>query len=243
MPNRFIEEKTSFDDTNHSAPAEIRKIRSFIRRQGRITAGQQQALDEHWDKYCLAPDADCRFGDIFGREAPVIVEIGFGNGISLAEMAAANPQNDYIGIEVHKPGVGHLIMQLEKRQLSNVRIYYHDAIEILERCIPGNSLDGVHLFFPDPWPKKRHHKRRIVKPEFIELVTAKLKPGGYFHCATDWRNYAEQMLRVLANAKGLHNTDAEGGYSERPAYRPLTKFENRGLRLGHGVWDLIFLKD
>lgn len=219
------------------------KIRSFSRRQGRITAGQQQALTDFWDKYGLEPGIECRFSEIFGREAPVIVEIGFGNGDSLADMAEANPDCDYIGIEVHRPGVGHLIIQLEARELSNVRIFCHDAVEILARSIPDQSLEGVHLFFPDPWPKKRHHKRRIVKPLFVNLVTTKLTRGGYFHCATDWENYAKHMLAVLSNAPDLNNAEAGGGFSERPSYRPLTKFENRGLRLGHGVWDLIFKKN
>ncbi len=221
----------------------VGKIRSFSRRQGRITAGQQQALSDFWDKYGLEPDIECRFNEIFGREAPVIVEIGFGNGDSLAEMAEANPDFNYIGIEVHRPGVGHLIMQLEARELSNVRIFCHDAVEILARSIPDQSLTGVHLFFPDPWPKKRHHKRRIINPAFVNLVTAKLARDSYFHCATDWENYAKHMLAALSNAPSLRNTNADGGYSERPSYRPLTKFENRGLRLGHGVWDLIFRKN
>lgn len=242
MPNRSIDASAALDDAHRPAPGEPRKIRSFIRRQGRLTTGQQQAITDYWDTYCLAPDKSCNFAEIFGRTAPVILEIGFGNGESLAAIAAANPQNDYIGIEVHRPGVGHLLLLLEQRGLTNVRIFCHDAVEILEHWLPDASLSGVHLFFPDPWPKKRHHKRRIVQPAFLESVTAKLIEGGYFHCATDWQNYAEHMLTVLSSAPGLCNRAADGGYSERPAYRPLTKFEQRGLRLGHGVWDLIFLK-
>lgn len=218
------------------------RIRSFIRRQGRITQGQQLALDNHWDKYCLAPDADYDFNQVFGRSAPLIVEIGFGTGDSLAKMAAANPENDYIGIEVHRPGVGHLMMLLDQQGLTNVRIYCHDAIEIIERKITDNSLAGVHLFFPDPWPKKKHHKRRIVRPSFVELLTRKLQPGGYFHAATDWQNYAEHMLEILSAGTGIGNASPTGDYCERPEYRPLTRFEQRGLRLGHGVWDLIFTK-
>ena len=170
------------------------RIRSFIRRQGRITQGQQLALDNHWGKYCLDPNADYDFNKVFAREAPLIVEIGFGTGDSLAKMAAANPENNYIGIEVHRPGVGHLMLLLQQQDLSNVRIYCHDAIEIIERKILDNSLTGVHLFFPDPWPKKKHHKRRIVRPDFVELLVRKLLPDGYFHAATDWENYAENML-------------------------------------------------
>jgi len=179
---------------------------------------------------------------VFGRVAPIIVEIGFGNGDSLAKMAAANPDTDYIGIEVHRPGVGHLMMLLDLQGLTNVRIYCHDAIDILEHKLPDASLTGVHLFFPDPWPKKKHHKRRIVRPSFITLLLKKLKVGGYFHAATDWENYAENMLEVLSADAGLLNSSETGDYCPRPEYRPLTKFEQRGLRLGHGVWDLIFTK-
>jgi tRNA (guanine-N7-)-methyltransferase len=218
------------------------RIRSFIRRQGRITQGQQLALDNHWHNYCLDPNADYDFHQVFGRAAPLIVEIGFGAGDSLAKMAAANPENDYIGIEVHKPGVGHLMLLLDQQNITNVRIYCHDAIDIMEHKIKDNSLAGVHLFFPDPWPKKKHHKRRIVRPSFVELLTRKLQPDGYFHAATDWENYAENMLEVLSEGVGLSNASASGDYCERPEYRPLTKFEQRGIRLGHGVWDLIFRK-
>ncbi|MCK9634881.1 MAG: tRNA (guanosine(46)-N7)-methyltransferase TrmB [Methylobacter tundripaludum] len=218
------------------------RIRSFIRRQGRITQGQQLALECHWDKYCLDPAVDYDFSQVFGRTAPLIVEIGFGTGDSLAKMAAANPENDYIGIEVHRPGVGHLMLLLDQQGLTNVRIYCHDAIEIIECKIADNSLAGVHLFFPDPWPKKKHHKRRIVRPSFVDLLVRKLQPGGYFHAATDWQNYAEHMLEILSAGAGLGNTSPTGDYCERPEYRPLTRFEQRGLRLGHGVWDLIFKK-
>ena len=219
------------------------RIRSFIRRQGRLTPGQQLALDNYWDKYCLNPNADYDFSQVFGRNAPLFVEIGFGNGESLARMAATNPDKDYIGIEVHRPGVGHLLMLLNQQDLNNVRIYCHDAIDIMEHKIADNSLAGVHLFFPDPWPKKKHHKRRIVRPGFVDLLVRKLKPGGYFHAATDWENYAEAMLAILSESSGLRNTSPTSDYCSCPAYRPLTKFEQRGLRLGHGVWDLIFIKE
>ncbi|MGZ8136199.1 MAG: tRNA (guanosine(46)-N7)-methyltransferase TrmB [Methylococcaceae bacterium] len=216
------------------------RIRSFIRRQGRITQAQQYALDNHWTTYCLDPEADYNFAEVFGRDAPLCVEIGFGNGESLAKMAAANPDKDYIGIEVHRPGVGHLLMLLDQQGLTNVRIYCHDAIEILEHKIADNSLAAVHLFFPDPWPKKKHHKRRIVQSVFTRLLANKLKPGGYFHAATDWQNYAQSMLEVLSAEPCLYNASNAFDYCERPEYRPLTKFEQRGIRLGHGVWDLIF---
>ena len=218
------------------------RIRSFIRRQGRLTPGQEVALDQHWSQYGLEPELDYDFSQVFGRQAPLIVEIGFGNGDSLAKMAAANPDHDYIGIEVHKPGVGHLLILLTEQGLTNVRVYCHDAIEILEQKLPDHSLAGLHLFFPDPWHKKKHHKRRIVRPSFVDLLNKKLQVGGYFHAATDWQHYAESMLEVLSASEGLKNTSLSQDYCERPDYRPLTKFEQRGLRLGHGVWDLIFSK-
>ncbi len=218
------------------------RIRSFIRRQGRLTPGQQLALDNHWNTFCLDPNMDYDFTLVFGRHAPLFIEIGFGNGDSLAKMAAANPDKDYIGIEVHTPGVGHLLMLLNEQGINNVRIYCHDAIEILENKIPDHSLAGVHLFFPDPWHKKKHHKRRIVRPSFVALLLKKLKSGGYFHAATDWENYAQAMLEVLSEEPSLKNTSPDNDYCQCPAYRPLTKFEQRGIRLGHGVWDLIFSK-
>ena len=218
------------------------RIRSFIRRQGRLTPGQQLALDNHWATYCLDPKTDYDFAQVFGRDAPLFVEIGFGNGDSLAKMAAANPDKNYIGIEVHTPGVGHLLILLHEQGINNVRIYCHDAIEILEQKIADNSLAGVHLFFPDPWHKKKHHKRRIVRPSFVDLLVKKLKTGGYFHAATDWENYAEAMLTVLSEGAVLNNTSPTQDYCSCPKYRPLTKFEQRGIKLGHGVWDLIFSK-
>ena len=225
-----------------SDPTLPQRIRSFIRRQGRLTPGQQLALDNHWATYCLDPKNDYDFAQVFGRDAPLFVEIGFGNGDSLAKMAAANPDKDYIGIEVHTPGVGHLLILLHEQGINNVRIYSHDAIEILEQKITDNSLSGVHLFFPDPWHKKKHHKRRIVRASFVDLLVKKLKPAGYFHAATDWENYAEAMLAVLSEGNVLKNTSPTQDYCPCPEYRPLTKFEQRGIRLGHGVWDLIFSK-
>jgi tRNA (guanine-N7-)-methyltransferase len=220
----------------------IRKIRSFIRRQGRITQGQEFALENYWDKYCLTPDKALDEIQAFGRHAPLCVEIGFGNGACLSELAAANADKDYIGIEVHRPGVGHLMMQLEQQGLNNVRIYCHDAIEVLTNNLADDSLAAVHLFFPDPWPKKKHHKRRIVQASFMELLAKKLQSGGYFHAATDWEKYAENMLKVLSADNRFSNASRTEKYCEKPAYRPLTKFEQRGLRLGHGVWDLVFIK-
>ncbi len=225
-----------------SEQSPTRKIRSFIRRQGRITQGQEFALENHWDNYCLAPYKALDVRQVFGRHAPLCVEIGFGNGECLAKLAAANPDKDYIGIEVHRPGVGHLMMQLEQQGLQNVRVYCHDAIEILTNNLPDNSLSAVHLFFPDPWHKRKHHKRRIVQASFLNLLASKLPPGGYFHAATDWEHYAKAMLEVLSADNRFTNTSLTDTYCERPAHRPLTKFEQRGLRLGHGVWDLIFIR-
>ena len=216
------------------------RIKSFVRRKGRITPGQNFALENHWERFCLNPDIDVNFADIFGNNSPLIVEIGFGNGDSLAKMAAENPDKNYIGIEVHRPGVGHLLMKIEEMQLSNVRIYCHDAIEILEKRVPNENLAGLHLFFPDPWHKKKHHKRRIVRDSFVELLERKLTSNGYFHAATDWENYAEWMLEILNRAPNFENLSPTQNYCERPDYRPLTKFEQRGIRLGHGVWDVMF---
>ncbi|WP_394754072.1 tRNA (guanosine(46)-N7)-methyltransferase TrmB [Crenothrix sp.] len=227
---------------NSTAPTFTQKIRSFMPRQGRITAGQEFALENYWHEYGLDTQLKYNFAEVFGRDAPLIVEIGFGNGESLAEMAAANPDKNYIGIEVHRPGVGHLLMKIKQENITNLRIYNHDAIDILENHIADESVTGVHLFFPDPWPKKRHYKRRIVRTSFIELLLKKLKPSGYFHAATDWENYAEHILEMLSNEQALKNRSATHNYCERPDYRPLTKFEQRGLSLGHGVWDLIFTK-
>ena len=219
---------------------DIPRIKSFIRRIGRMTIAQRQALESLWDKYCLDHEKVCDFVEVFGRSAPVILEIGFGNGESLAKTAEENPDKDYIGIEVHKPGVGNLLAQLERKGITNVRVFYHDAIEVLEKCISEHSLSAVHLFFPDPWHKRKHHKRRIVRPSFVKLIAAKLVSGGYFHAATDWQHYAQHMLKILAVAEQFCNQSPDKNYCPRPDYRPLTKFEQRGLRLGHGVWDLIF---
>lgn len=218
-----------------------RRIRSFVRREGRLTPGQQRALDELWGQFGIDEgDAELDLDDRFGRAAPRILEIGYGNGESLITIAQAHPENDYIGIEVHRPGVGRLLHRMEEEGLNNIRTLCADAVEVLEKQIPDESLDAVYLFFPDPWHKKKHHKRRQVKPEWAQLVRRKLKLGGILHMATDWENYAEHMLEVLSVAEGFENTSQTGDYVPRPDYRPLTKFEQRGHRLGHGVWDLIF---
>ena len=221
----------------------LRRIRSFVRREGRLTKGQQRALEELFPQYGITlQQGQLDFDVLFSRQAYRVLEIGFGNGASLAAMAANHPDNDYLGIEVHRPGVGNLLLQIEKQQLQNIRVSHDDAVEVLEQQIPDASLDAVYLFFPDPWHKKKHHKRRIVQPAFAQLLRHKLKTGGIFHMATDWENYAEHMLEVMTAAEGFQNRAGEGKYMERPEYRPLTKFEQRGHRLGHGVWDLIFEK-
>lgn len=189
-----------------------------------------------------AGDTPLDLDTIFGRSAPRILEIGFGNGESLAEIAKNHPQNDYIGIEVHRPGVGHLLMKIEELGLTNLRTICTDAVEVLEKQIPDESLDALYLFFPDPWHKKRHHKRRQVQPEWAQLVRQKLKVGGRLHLATDWENYAEHMLEVMNGAEGFTNLSENNTYVPKPDYRPETKFERRGIRLGHGVWDLLFQK-
>ncbi len=215
------------------------RIRSYVLRAGRVGPGQARALAEIGPQFLLpyqpvALDLDT----LFGRVAPRILEIGFGMGEGLAEIAAAHPENDYLGVEVHTPGVGALLKQLGERGLSNVRVVQHDAFEVLTRMLAPASLNGIHIFFPDPWHKTRHHKRRLIQPPLVRLLTSRLLSGGYIHLATDWENYAEQMLDVLSAEPLLHNTVAD--YAPRPDTRPLTKFEQRGIRLGHGVWDLLF---
>lgn len=231
------------DSSNPSSPdvAHPRSIRSFVMRAGRTTEGQARALSELGPRFVLPYSAQpLDFPATFGRTAPVVLEIGFGMGDATAKIAEALPETDFIGCEVHEPGVGSLLKQIGERGLTNLRIVQHDAVEVLEHMIRPGSLGGVHVYFPDPWHKKRHNKRRLIQPPFVADLVKHLAPGGYIHCATDWEPYAQQMLEVLGANPDLVNT-AEG-YAEKPAYRPLTKFENRGLRLGHGVWDLVFRK-
>lgn len=218
-----------------------RAIRSFVLRQGRLTPAQQRAVETLLPLYGVPYAAEPLDLDrAFGRPAPKILEIGFGMGAATAQIAAANPDKDYLGIEVHTPGVGNLLKLMEERELTNLRVIQHDAVEVLRHMIADASLDGVHIFFPDPWPKKRHHKRRLLQAEFVALLCSKLKPGGYLHFATDWEEYAQWTLEVLRAEPKLANTGVD--YAPRPEYRPLTKFEQRGLNLGHGVWDLIFTR-
>lgn len=218
-----------------------RAIRSFVMRAGRMTEGQQRGVEKGWPQFGLnLVDGMLDLDQLFGRQAPRTLEIGFGMGHSLLEMAQAAPEQDFIGIEVHQPGVGALLNGVLNTGVQNLRVYDCDAIEVLNQAIPDGSLDRLLLFFPDPWHKKKHNKRRIVQPAFIEQVRRKLKIGGVLHMATDWEHYAEQMLEMLSAAPGYRNQAADGTYIPRPEERPVTKFEKRGERLGHGVWDLKF---
>jgi tRNA (guanine-N7-)-methyltransferase len=225
-----------------AAPAHPRRaIRSFVLRAGRMGTGQQKAMETLAPRYVLPHAArPIDFAAVFGRRAPVILEIGFGMGDATARIAAARPGDDFIGVEVHTPGVGALLKRIGEQGLANLRIVQHDAVEVLRDMIPPGSLAGIHVYFPDPWHKKKHHKRRLIQPAFVAELAARLAPGGYLHCATDWQPYAEQMLQVLSAEPALANT--ADGYAPRPEWRPLTKFEDRGLRLGHGVWDLVFTR-
>jgi tRNA (guanine-N7-)-methyltransferase len=219
-----------------------RPIRSFVMRTGRMTAGQARALEDLWPRYGVEySPAPLSLDQVFGRHAPRTLEIGFGNGEHLASLAVAHPDRDYFGIEVHRPGVGHLLMLAEKNGLTNLRVSTHDAVEVLRDQVPPGSLDEVLLLFPDPWHKKRHHKRRLVQPPFVELVASRLASGGVFKLATDWENYAQQMIEVLSAAHALFdNLSPTGDWMPRPDERAPTRFEKRGARLGHGVWDLAF---
>jgi tRNA (guanine-N7-)-methyltransferase len=218
-----------------------RPIRSFVLRQGRMSPAQLRAIETLLPHFGIAyRDAPLDFARCFGRVAPVVLEIGFGMGDTTADIARAQPDTDFVGIEVHSPGVGALLRQLDEQQIGNVRVIQHDAVEVVRDMIAPGSLAGIHIFFPDPWPKKRHHKRRLIQPEFAALLATRLRPGGYLHVATDWDEYAQSILGVLAAEPLLANT--ADGFAPRPEYRPLTKFERRGLRLGHGVRDLLFVR-
>jgi tRNA (guanine-N7-)-methyltransferase len=235
-------------------------IRSFSGRRGHFTAGQKQAYETLFDRWAIPYRANrLDPAEAFGRRAPLVLEIGFGMGETTAHIAALLPGTDFLGVEVYPAGVGALLRRIDEQALGNLRIVQHDAVEVVRDMIALDSLAGIHVFFPDPWPKKRHHKRRLIQPAFVALLASRLAPGGYLHCATDWEHYAVQMLAVLAGEPRLENTAFDGadpdspretvigdtaqacrGFAPRPAYRPVTKFENRGLKLGHGVWDVVF---
>ena len=229
-------------EQNQSNPEHHRSIKSFVLRQGHMTAAQQKAIDDNWTR--VGVDYTNQFinlNQIFERENPKILEIGFGMGTATAQIAQKLPEKDFLAIDVHGPGVGNLCKLVSEQQLTNIRVMRHDAVEVVENMLPDNNLDGIHIFFPDPWHKKRHNKRRLIQIPFIEKLLPKLKQGGYIHLATDWEEYAVQMLEVLSSfPKQLANTATD--YAPTPNYRPETKFEARGKRLGHGVWDLVFIK-
>ena len=223
-----------YDPTEH-------RIRSFVTRAGRLSTAQARALEELGPQFLIEyAKAPLDYQQVFGRKAPVVLEIGFGMGATTAHIAGVMPDKDFIGVEVHTPGVGSLLKLIGEQGLSNLKAIQHDAVEVLNHMIPDGSLHGVHIYFPDPWHKARHNKRRLIQPAFVKTLCEHIAPGGYIHLATDWEDYAVQMLEVLSAEPALRNT--ADGYAPQPSYRPLTKFENRGIKLGHGVWDLVFEK-
>ncbi len=232
---------TAAAELSPASALRARHVRSFVLRAGRTTKGQERALVELGPRFIVPysihePDWDA----VFGRQAPRILEVGFGMGEATAQIAQAHPDRDFIGVEVHTPGVGAMLLRIETLGLSNQRIVQHDAVDVLRHMVAPSSLGGVHVYFPDPWHKKRHHKRRLIQLGFVDLLCSRLEPGGYLHCATDWEPYAQHMLEVLSANPNLMNT--ANGFAPRPAWRPPSKFEQRGLRLGHGVWDLLFVR-
>ncbi|MEC7815069.1 MAG: tRNA (guanosine(46)-N7)-methyltransferase TrmB [Pseudomonadota bacterium] len=239
----MTDQNDSPEQANDNPVTTRRGVRSFVLRQGRMTEGQKKAYERLWPEYGLTRDAgmiDPR--EVFGRDNMLNLEIGFGMGKSLAEMAQAAPEQDFIGVEVHLPGVGALLKEVDEHELENVRVYNIDANDVIDLCLPDACLDRVMVFFPDPWHKKKHHKRRLIQTEFVQRIRHKLRVGGVLHLATDWENYAEHMLEVMNESEGFANCQAEGGFSPRPDHRPITKFEKRGEKLGHGVWDLLFYR-
>jgi len=231
------------NDSVTSEPENLkhRRIRSFVLRMGRMTAGQQRALDALWPRFGIEYTTDSlNLDEVFGRHAPRMIEIGFGTGEALCAYAQAHPEVDCLGIEVHRPGAGHLLLQVEQHGISNVRASCHDAVEVLTHQLVPASIDAVHIFFPDPWHKARHHKRRLIQPAFADLLARVLKPGGILRLATDWQHYAEHMRAVLDVHPSFTNIADDTGYMPRPDDRPLTRFERRGHRLGHGVWDMAY---
>ncbi len=236
--------KQNYSIPSNQSNRHLRKICSFVLREGRLTKGQERAMQNLWPVigHCIA-DGQLNTDIVFQRNnAPTVLEIGFCMGDSLAIMAQKEPEKNFIGIEVHTPGVGALLIQIEKYQLTNIHVYNEDAIEVLNRCIADNSLERIQIYFPDPWQKRRHHKRRIIQPEFIQLIQRKLMLNGKLHLATDWQDYAKHMLNIMSAADGFKNLSPDNHYIHRPEWRPMTKFEQRGLKLGHGVWDLLFEK-
>jgi tRNA (guanine-N7-)-methyltransferase len=232
----------------HAPPPEgvyLRTVKSYVLRAGRMGSGQVRAFEQYGPRFLLpyTPDQKLDAPAAFGRQAPLVLEIGFGMGDATAQIAMARPNDNFLCCEVHEPGVGALLKRCGEEGIGNIRILRHDAVEVLEHMLAPGSLEGVHVFFPDPWHKTKHNKRRLIQAPLVHQLAQRLRPGGYLHCATDWEPYAQQMLEVLSAEALLHNTctePARGGFATKPDYRPLTKFENRGLKLGHGVWDLVF---
>jgi len=219
-------------------------VRTFVRRGGRLTDGQRRALEELWPIYGIDEGKGrLDFTRLFGNDRPVILEIGFGNGAATWQMACAQPEQNFIGVEVHRPGIGRLLLALRREGIANVRVACADAVQWLRERIAPHSLDGVRIFFPDPWPKKRHHKRRMIQPDFVELLASRMKTGAILHLATDWRPYAEHMLDVMRGSPAFENLSIAGGFCARPEWRPQTKYERRGQRLGHPVFDLVFQRN
>ncbi len=228
----------SSDNFAKCPPSLRRKVRSFVKREGRMSSRQRNAIDKLFPRFgIIFNDNPFDLSNLFGRLAPTILEIGFGMGDSLAQMAMDNPDINYLGIEVHRPGVGSLLATIEENQIKNIRVINHDAVEVLQKSVPDNTLNGIHIFFPDPWPKKRHFKRRLIQSSFVELLARKLKPNGKLHIATDWKNYAEWIEEIMTESPDFTRLS-----ENTPHQRPLTKFEKRGLELGHGVWDLQYIK-
>jgi len=238
--NEINQTEDSLIENPQDSEANQRRIRSFVLRQGRLTKGQARALETVFPKFgiCYKPELLDLSAQFNRADSKKILEIGFGMGETTAKIAQTLPECDFLAAEVHTPGVGALLKLIDELALTNIRIIQHDVVEVLQNMVADASLDGIHIFFPDPWHKKRHHKRRLIQAEFVKLLCSKLKVGGYIHVATDWQEYAEWVLEVLNAERQLKNTAKD--YAEKPAYRPLTKFENRGIKLGHGVWDMVF---
>ena len=236
-----MSERPAAVEVRADAASRRRPVRSYVLRKGRLTEGQRRALRELWPRYGVEPGGEpLDFKTVFGNDRPVIMEIGFGNGAATWRMARERPDENYLGVEVHRPGVGHLLLKIEEHDLENVRIACEDAVDLLRERVPDNGLDGVRIFFPDPWHKKRHHKRRLVQAPFVELLARRMKPGAVLHIATDWAPYAEQMVEVLDGATDFESLSPAGDFSPRPQWRPPTRYEQRGERLGHDVFDLLY---
>lgn len=243
IPNQTAPTSLTTDKNSQPSPTDAqRRIRSFVLRQGRLTGGQARAMLELLPKFSVPSSAKLNFSALFGNPAPVVLEIGIGNGDALAHCALADPGRNYVGAEVHAPGIGHVLLAIEAAHLTNARVFHGDAVTLLAEQCDDESLNQVNIWFPDPWHKARHNKRRLIQPAFVDAVVQKLEAGGLLHLATDWQPYAEHMMDVLSQCIALKNSAESGGFIAKPSWRPSTHFERRGERLGHGVWDLLFRK-